>query len=203
MFENILLPQTKDLLDKLKPENFPTGTYLGGGTAVALYLGHRRSEDLDFFTQDDFQEDQWQQELEKRLDFKTIQKDKRSLIGAVGKVKLSLLGYRYKLIEKKEKIYNLELASLPDLAAMKLSTVVGRGTKRDLIDIYFLAQKFSLGELFSFYQEKYGNLEEAEIAIKKGLVYFKEADQDELPEMLVPIDWKKIKNWLKKETLKA
>lgn len=199
MFEDILSPPAKNLLQKLKPENFPTSTYLGGGTAVALYLGHRRSEDLDFFTSDDFREDQWQQELEKQLDFKTIQKDKRSLIGSVGKVKLSLLGYRYKLIGKKEKMYNLELASLQDLAAMKLSTVVSRGTKRDLIDIYFLGQKYSLGELFAFYQEKYGNLDEAEIAIKKGLVYFEEADEDEMPEMLSPIDWKQVKKWFLQE----
>src|SRR3989344_5472467 len=106
MFEDILLLPTRELLQRLEPENFPPSTYLGGGTAIALQIGHRKSQDLDFFTPTNFIEDQWQQELEKRLDFKTIQKDKRSLIGSVGKVKLSLQGYRYKLIEKKGKILN-------------------------------------------------------------------------------------------------
>ena len=78
---------------------------------------------------------------------------------------------------------------------MKLETIIGRGTKRDLIDIYFLSQKFSLKQLFDFYQKKYGNLEERELMIKKALVFFDEADKDEMPEMLVSVNWEKIKRW--------
>src|SRR5450755_3737383 len=34
----------------LKKQPFPDGHYLGGGTALALHLGHRRPVDLDWFT---------------------------------------------------------------------------------------------------------------------------------------------------------
>lgn len=42
-------PEQKKIL-KVVVDQYP-GYYLTGGTALALYFGHRRSEDLDFFTQ--------------------------------------------------------------------------------------------------------------------------------------------------------
>lgn len=202
MFERTLGLQTRALLQKLKPDSFPKGTYLGGGTAVALQLGHRRSLDLYFFTPTKFAEAQWEQKLRQALGFKLILRDWQTLIGTTDGTKLSLFGYKYKLIGELGKIYQTPVASLPDLAAMKLETVIGRGTKRDFIDIYFLAQKYGLQELLSFYQEKYGNLKERELMLKKGLVFFNEADKDEMPEMLTVVDWKQVKKWILQEVRK-
>lgn len=202
MFEKILTQKTKVLLKRLVPQNLPKGTYLGGGTATALHLGHRRSFDLDFFTPTEFVETQWEQRLTKELGFKLIQRDWQTLIGTVAGVKISLFGYKYKLIRRFEKFYQIKVASLPDLAAMKLETVIGRGTKRDFIDIYFLAQKYGLRELFEFYQEKYGNLEERELILKKGLIFFEEADKEEMPKMLVKANWNEIKKWILGEVRK-
>ena len=52
MHLNALSKPTKQALDKLDASKFftETGAYLAGGTALALHLGHRYSEDLDFFT---------------------------------------------------------------------------------------------------------------------------------------------------------
>ena len=113
--------------------------------------------------------------------------------------KFSLMGYNYPLLGDLLKFNQIPVASLPDLAAMKLSTILSRGTKRDLIDIYFLAKKYKLEELFVFYDEKFGNFDEREVMIKKALIYFDEADEDEMPDMLVPADWKEIKNWFVKQ----
>ncbi|MBI2007468.1 MAG: nucleotidyl transferase AbiEii/AbiGii toxin family protein [Candidatus Blackburnbacteria bacterium] len=196
MLDKVLTPKTRSLLKSLGPQSLPKGIYLGGGTAVALQLGHRQSFDLDFFTPTKFIETQWEQNLSQGLSFKLIQRDWQTLIGTAGQVKLSLFGYKYKLIGKLEKIYQIPVVSLPDLAAMKLETVIGRGTKRDFIDIYFLAQKYGLKKIFSFYQKKYGNLEERELMLKKGLIFFDDADKDEMPEMLVGADWGEIKKWI-------
>ncbi len=73
---------------------------------------------------------------------------------------------------------------------------------RDLqinIDLYFLAQRFTLAKLLEFYQEKYGLLAEREIMLKKGLTYFADADQDEMPEMLAETGWEEIKSWFPQE----
>ncbi len=199
MFENILSPQTKNLLDRLGTSSLPKDSYLAGGTAIALQLGHRRSADLDFFTPTEFTEKQWEEKLKENLGFKLIKRDWQTLIGSIDNVKFSLFAYKYKLIEPKKVYGNMWLASLSDLAAMKLDTILGRGTKRDLIDIYFLSQRFSLKKLFGFYQKKYANFEERELMIKKALVFFDDADKDEMPDMILKISWDKIKKWLVEE----
>jgi len=202
MFENVLLAETRLLLNKLRPEHLPVDSYLAGGTAVALYLGHRRSADLDLFTPADFIETQWETKLKNDLGFILIKRDWQTLIGNIDKVKFSLFGYRYPQVASPGFYGNIPLASLPDLAAMKLDTIIGRGSKRDFIDIYFLTQRFTLETLFSFYQAKYGNFEERELMLKKSLVYFADADQEEMPDMITPVDWSEIKKFYKK-TIKA
>lgn len=199
MFQEVLQSWTRKFLMGLKSSDLPPETYLGGGTAISLHLGHRHSVDLDFFVPIKFDEIQWQQNLEENFKFKLFQRAEGTLIGSVSRVKLSLLGYRYKLIKKTEKYQQVFIASLPDLAAMKLDTIISRGAKRDFIDVYYLAQKYGLQKLFEFYNQKYGNLRERKLMIKKGLIYFEEANEDEMPDMLVPADWKKIKDWFRAE----
>jgi predicted nucleotidyltransferase component of viral defense system len=197
MFENVLLPETSQVIEKLSPENLPGDTYLAGGTAVALYLGHRRSADLDFFTPHEFGETQWENKIHHDLGFMLIKRDWQTLIGNIDKVKFSLFGYNYPQIYPHESYANISIASLPDLAAMKLDAIIGRGSKRDFIDIYFLIQRFTLETLFSFYQAKYGNFEERELMLKKALVYFADADKEEIPDMLISVNWADIKKFFK------
>ncbi len=158
MFTNTLSPETLDFVKKIKVLDLPTDSYLSGGTAIALQIGHRKSID-----------------------------------------KFSLFYYKHNLIGKNSDFYDIKLASLKDLAATKLDTVISRGTKRDLIDIYFLAQRFGLPKIFEFYNEKFSNFEEREIMIKKALIYFEDAEKDEAPHMLVPFEWKELKEFFRKE----
>lgn len=205
MFESVLSPETRNILNKLEPEDLPEDSYLAGGTAVALHLGHRRSADLDFFTSTEFVEKQWEEKLTRDLGFKLLKRDWQTLIGNIDKVKISVFGYRYPRIGSTVLYRQIPVASLADLAAMKLDTLIGRGTKRDFIDVYFLARNFSLTALFSFYQEKYNRFEERKLLLKKALVYFADADKEETPNMLVPVNWSEIKKWFIKEikTLKS
>ena len=48
-----LIPATLELLRKISSYNTIQNFYLVGGTALSLYLGHRISDDLDFFTSTD------------------------------------------------------------------------------------------------------------------------------------------------------
>jgi len=51
MFEQVVNRRTTLLIAALvKSTAIPEDFYLSGGTALALHLGHRISEDLDFFT---------------------------------------------------------------------------------------------------------------------------------------------------------
>ena len=55
MHTKTLAPQTKAVLDTIKTVPEIQTFYLSGGTALALHLGHRESEDLDFFTKRNFE----------------------------------------------------------------------------------------------------------------------------------------------------
>lgn len=83
MFEETLTPETKALLTKLTKKDFPEGTYLAGGTALALQLGHRKSIDLDFFTPSDFDETKWEQKLSRERGFKPFQRDWQTIVGTI------------------------------------------------------------------------------------------------------------------------
>lgn len=74
---------------------------------------------------------------------------------------------------------------------MKVAAIIGRGTKKDFIDLYFLLRIYSLQEILDLYSSKYpdGTLF---VAIK-SLTYFEDAESDPLPEMLEQIDWAEVK----------
>ena len=194
-----VLPEpTKTLLDKFGKDNLPQKTYLGGGTAIALHIGHRKSVDLDWFTAQEFDEKMWQMKWEADFGFTLRGRDWQTLTGEIESVKTALYFYKYPLIDETATHNNLEIAGLKDLAVMKLDAVISRGTKRDFVDLYFLTKEFGVNLMLDFYDQKYGKLEERELLLRKALVYFKEADEDEMPNMLIPIDWKKIKDFFVK-----
>lgn len=193
MRSEVLPEPTKRLLEQFRAEDLPQGTYLAGGTAIALWLGHRQSVDLDWFTAQEFDEKMWQMKWETEWGFKLRGRDWQTLTGVIDDVKTALYYYKYPLIDKASAYNNVTIAGLKDLAAMKMDVVMSRGTKRDFVDLYFLTQKFGADQMFQFYDQKYGNLADRELMIRKALIYFKEADQDEMPRMLVQVDWTEVK----------
>jgi nucleotidyltransferase AbiEii toxin of type IV toxin-antitoxin system len=189
-----VLPEpTRRLLEKFQKEDLPSKSYLAGGTAIALWLGHRKSVDLDWFTPHEFDEKQWQMKWETKWGFILRQRDWQTLTGEIDGVKTALYYYKYPLIEETTVYNGVEIAGLKDLAAMKMDAIISRGVKRDFIDLYFLIQKFGPNKMFEYYTYKYGHLNERELMIRKALIYFVEADDDEMPNMLMPVDWKEIR----------
>ena len=161
----VLPGPTKTLFNAFHPKDFPNGTYLGGGTAIALWLGHRQSEDLDWFTPTQFNEQMWQMKWEADRNFQLIDRDWQTLSGQVSEVKVSLYYYKYPLIGTDREYQGLKIAGLEDLAAMKLDTIISRNTKRDFIDLYFLTKKFGLDHILGYYDLKYGQLEDRELML--------------------------------------
>ncbi|MGH2581925.1 MAG: nucleotidyl transferase AbiEii/AbiGii toxin family protein [Anaerolineales bacterium] len=180
------------------------GFYLGGGTALAIYFGHRKSVDLDWFIGtgmgDALQLAQWLRG--EGLDFITTQTAPGTLHGTIRGVRMSFLEFRYPLLRPLTKWKSLEtsLASLDDLACMKLSAIAQRGQRKDFCDIYMLGTKHRpLAELLKLYQRKFnvGDIS----PVLYGLAYFDDADGDPMPRMLVNVQWKTIKrtiqDWVK------
>ena len=85
---------------------------------------------------------------------------------------------------------------------MKLDAVSGRGTKRDFIDLYFICQKEKLAKIFKLFEKKYQKADYNLAFIQKSLVYFIDAEKDEMPKMIKKVSWEEVKRFFEKEVLK-
>lgn len=193
--ENIR-PNVRVVMEKLSSTGFIKKFYLAGGTAVALYFHHRRSDDLDFFSEKSFQEIALIKNLKKVGRFEGLKSAEDTLMGELGGVKISFFTLPYKLLEPPVKYKNLKVVTPVDLALMKILAISERGTKRDFIDLYLLCRRVkSLDEFLLLFQKKFGKYDFNIQHIIKSLTYFDDADKGEMPEMYVAIEWREVKNF--------
>ena len=164
----------------------PPQTYLAGGPAVALHLGHRLSIDLDFFTPHDLDSLQWFKGLQISFsgDFtvSAVKIEKNTLVVTMNSTGFSLVVYPYELMETTVSDDSLPtpLASLRDLALMKLIAVNQRGACKDFIDLKFIMENTDLTfeGLLQDFSRKYAVGEEIFFQLKKSLIYFDDAERD-------------------------
>lgn len=198
MFFETLPKKTAALLKELKDFEFLQAFYLSGGTALALQLGHRESEDLDFFCPKNFSPLKLLQGLEKIGPLKEVQIDKNTLNLFLSGVQLQFLTYPYPLLKPYVKWNKINLASIADIACTKLQTVAARGSKKDFIDLWFITKKYSLKKLFLMMKKKYRQANYSQTHILKSLVYFVDAEKQPMPRMHRKVSWEKIKKDLVK-----
>ncbi|OGE36325.1 hypothetical protein A3B45_02375 [Candidatus Daviesbacteria bacterium RIFCSPLOWO2_01_FULL_39_12] len=201
MFTNTLSKNASDALAILGKSGIFNSAYLAGGTACALQIGHRVSLDLDFFTEKEFDTEIILEQLKKLSGFKLDETAKWTILGSFPKVKFSYFYYRYPLIKKTTTFSKINIASLEDISAMKIAAISDRGTKRDFIDLYFLAKEFTLEQMLRFYDQKYGKLSDNIFHIMKSLDYFADADSQEDPKMLVSFSWEEVKEFFQKQAI--
>lgn len=195
LFVKTLPAKTDILIAELQRKSpaFLKDFYLSGGTALSLQIGHRESEDLDFFCEKDFEPGRVEIALRSFGDLKETELDKNTLNTYLNGVKLQFLGYPYRLIKPLINWQEINLSSVIDIACTKLQTVGMRGSKKDFVDIYFLLEIFSLKDLFKALEEKYPEVGYNTTHILKSLVYFEDAEDQPMPKMHKEADWKTIK----------
>lgn len=154
--------------------------YLAGGTALALQICHRTSIDFDCYTQRHFRAgilrnacaahlSDWQWKVLRDVD-DTFE------LNATPDIHWSCFSYPYPLLEQPLLFEGVAVASLRDIAAMKLVAISQRGRRRDFIDMYYLLKRFSLPEILRFTGEKYPEFDMYNGL--RGLLYFADADDD-------------------------
>ena len=185
-------PNTLELLKTLAQAPILSNMRLVGGTALALQYGHRRSVDLDFFGQTTESVEELSEALKEYTGGLTLLSASKTIrVYRIRDVKVDIVNYNYPWIDEALKEEGLMLASPKDIAAMKVNAVMGRGTKKDFIDIYFLLQHYSFEQLMRFYLEKY-----ADGTVYRALMsmtYFGDADPQPMPYMFVNVTWESIK----------
>lgn len=185
-------PGTLQLLKSLQALPLLQGLRLLGGTALALQLGHRKSVDLDLFGDFSAEGIEIRDTLEEQFSVSVIKESKNIKIYQVDGIKVDLVNYsRYPWIDNPIEEDGITLAGIKDIAAMKVAAIIGRGTKKDFIDMNRLLRIYSLKEILDMYMLKYpdGSL----FIAMKSLSYFEDAESDPMPFMFDEIDWGVVK----------
>lgn len=202
MFPRTLSVNAQSALAILGKHSFLKQAYLAGGSALALQIGHRTSIDFDFFIKEEFELKDIITTLNKIGSYQGDQETPRTIVGKFNQVKFSLFHYPYELIDKTTNYLGVNLLSKEDIASMKLVAITDRGTKKDYIDLFCLADIFPIEKMFEYYDQKYHNFEINKITLLKALQYFEDADGSEMPQMIKKISWGEVKKFFKKEVVR-
>lgn len=186
---------TLQLLRDLQKIPFFSELRLVGGTSLALQIGHRKSIDIDLFGNIMADYLAIIKDLNKLGTVTQLKRTENINIFIINNIKVDIVNYHYQWIEDKIENGGIILAGKRDIAAMKLAAITGRGTKKDFIDLYFLLQEYNLKEMLEFYSQKF--IDGSVFLVLKSLLYFNDAETEEHPVMLKPIDWAKIKEFIK------
>ncbi len=197
MFEDVISREAMELVPRIK--NGLSGFYLAGGTGLALQLGHRKSEDLDFFSPKSF-DAQAISDYIKPEKISTIQRD--TLHCLKNGIKLTFLLYDIVLTRQTILWNGIKIAAWEDIVAEKFKTLSQRGAKKDFYDIYAaIILKATIPEICSCFINRFKGSGINFYHVLKNLVYFKDAEREPDP-ILVSNDkeweWENVKRYFEK-----
>jgi hypothetical protein len=198
--QNAVEPATLELLKKICLVPSCTAFGLGGGTNLALRLGHRLSKDLDFFSNYEFNN---------ALLFKAITTEfpksellfeqNQTMMFNINGIKVDFILYPFEWLQSFEIIESARLISVPDMIPMKLQALSNRFSKKDFWDIAFLSDSFSLEEMIAIFKTKFPQIDTGFII--HSLTAFDEAENEQDPVCLNPKSWEEIKHDLEKAVI--
>ena len=203
-----LTPATREAFQKAK--EFPPidQFYLAGGTGLALHLGHRFSVDLDFFS-----EEAGSVGADQRAQLREIFDDpsliitydqEATFVATWQEVGISFFRLPlYPLMQAPVLLEGIRLATIPEIGAMKLAAMIDRGTRKDLVDMYFILQNVSLETVFEVASVKYAKVRSFPVSATRAIAYFADAESLPMPRMLDHTPWSKMKQFLEQQALEV
>jgi hypothetical protein len=127
---------------------------LVGGTALALRLGHRTSVDLDFFNDEGRECGDWTDSLSVHGHTRLEQASPHIHVYVIAGIKVDVVSLKHAWLEPLHVEDDLRLASMLDIAAMKLAAITNRGTRKDFVDLAFLLESFDLNRMMDAYARR-------------------------------------------------
>lgn len=147
---------TLDLIKELMKDKELTAFNLVGGTALSLKLGHRKSIDIDLFTDSDFDAPHIAKHLSETYKAENVRVLKNGVFSLINKVKVDILAHQYPILNKVEIIDEIRMLSLEDIGAMKLNAILYNGTRlKDFVDMHSLLEHVPLQKLTEAFEKKY------------------------------------------------
>ncbi|MGB9497850.1 MAG: nucleotidyl transferase AbiEii/AbiGii toxin family protein [Dissulfuribacterales bacterium] len=164
MFEEVLSADAIKAVKSLAPR--VGDFYLAGGTALALQLRHRKSDDLDFFSTRPFNTDVLLATIQATRVFFTSQ---GTIHCEVEGIRVSFLYYEVPLIAAPAVWRGIKVAHWRDIGAEKIKTISQRGAKKDFCDLYAIIKlRASIREVCSVFNPNYAAAKFAKDARRKA-----------------------------------
>ena len=199
MLLNILGEPGFNLLKRIVAAPPVADSYLAGGTALAMMLGHRRSEDFDWFSPGMFAVETVAENLSLLGALNIAETQKGTFHGFIDGIRVAWLYYPNPLLSALvtlPEVPGLSLASLVDIAVMKWAALSSRGSRKDFIDLYFIAKAgLDIKGLFPLLSRKFPGAEINRYHMLKSLSYFDDAEREPWPIMHKPAKWIDIKDY--------
>lgn len=191
LYTETVATETLDLLKAIQSQEEFKSLRLVGGTSLALQYGHRLSIDLDFFGDLNIEDEELLAILHQIGPTRPLKLSK--LIKAVMccDVKVDFVHFHYPWISEPIHFEGMVLASDQDIAAMKISAITGRGSKKDFFDLHELLKRYELKEIIQWYEAKYAD--GSTFLALKSLIYFDDANEQEDPVSLNKTSWEQVK----------
>ena len=199
---NAVEATTLELIKSLQSKPYLSGFYLVGGTALAMHLNHRKSIDIDLFSNIGFDASELLENIHQDFSYQLFFTSSNTLKGCIENINVDILAHRYKLIGEPEVVQGITLLSTPDIIAMKLNAISTSGQRsKDFIDIYYLLNKYNLSKMLEFYQVKYNQQNIA--FVLKSLIFFDDVDIADWPVLIEnpKLKWVEVKKRIEKVVL--
>lgn len=176
--------------------------FLAGGVAVAWHFDHRSSQDLDLFSRSGgFDLERASSALRESFGrrFRVVARTDVALHALVDGVDVDIVRYRYRSLSPSRAFaFGIRVASVRDLAVMKLSAIATRGIRRDFWDLAVMLQskRVTLASALDDYSVKYGVAEADRYHVLRALTWFDDAERERvLPRGLTRARWEDLKRY--------
>lgn len=194
--------QLQDILKILMAAKEFNAFRLVGGTALSLLRGHRKSVDIDLFTDAPYDSIDFgaiytflcnEFSYVDTIDYNVIGLGKSYFIGNSEEdcVKLDL-SYTDKFIQEIILLDGIRLATVEEIIAMKIEIISRGGRKKDFWDIHELIDDYSIGQMFALHKQRFPYNHD-ENQIRSNFSNFQIADDDFNPICLKDKHWEIIK----------
>lgn len=206
-------PELKTILSELMNEPLFDDFVLVGGTNLSLRLGHRKSVDIDLFTDAEYGSIDFK-ELENYLQWRYPYYDTLSTSGPTAfgntyyigqdkdsSIKLDLMYTDAPFFEKHNINKGIRMATINQITAMKIEAINTGGRKKDWWDIHELLTIYTLDQMLSLHKRWEQWTHNREQLLDK-LIIFNNADKEPDPMCLKGKNWDIIKMDIIKEVKK-
>ena len=165
---------------------------LVGGISLALQVGHRKSVDIDFFCEKEFDNRKLQFFIQKNFEkFVLDWQNSEGFVARIDNVKVDFFTWHIPFIYPVIEIDSLRLSDKREIAAMKMEAITGRKEKKDFIDIAVLLREYKFKELLSAFRIRYPFISHKFVI--ESLAAIDYADESTNPEMLINYKWEEVK----------